>query len=135
MKLEAIVHPTSISQHDNYFDPSIHIAEEVLSSEEFKQKMVGLPVTAYHHDTMKAVHLIQKRRKELSGENMRMALIELHKNLPSSLQLADMIRFIALPVRRPCIVKLTSSGSIFPFNTAWVKLISPSAPPFFINFI
>ena len=88
MKLEAIVHPTSISQHDNYFDPSIHIAEEVLSSEEFKQKMVGLPVTAYHHDTMKAVHLIQKRRKELSGENMRMALIELHKNLPSSLQLA-----------------------------------------------
>lgn len=88
MKLEAIVHPTSISQHDNYFDPSIHIAEEVLSSEEFKKKMIGLPVTAYHHDTMKAVHLIQKRRKELSGENMRLALIELHKNLPSSLQLA-----------------------------------------------
>lgn len=88
MKLEAVVHPTSVSENDAEFDPSIHIAVEVLSSASFKKKMIGLPVTAYHHDTMKAVNVISRRKKELTAENMRLALIELNQSLPGPLQLA-----------------------------------------------
>jgi hypothetical protein len=88
MKLEAVVHPTSVSENDPNFDPSIHIAVEVLSSASFKKKMIGLPVTAYHHDTMKAVNVISRRKKELTADNMRLALIELNESLPGPLELA-----------------------------------------------
>lgn len=91
MKLEAIVHPTSISRNDPKFDPSIHIPVEVLASSTFKKKMIGLPVTAYHHDTMKAVNMIYRRREKLSADTMRKTLIELNESQPGPLQLARQV--------------------------------------------
>jgi hypothetical protein len=88
MRLEAIVHPTSISKDDPLFDPAIHIAVEVLASKTFHDKMIGLPVTAYHHDTMKAIHILNRRRHALTADNMRRALIELNGSLPGPLELA-----------------------------------------------
>lgn len=88
MKLEAVVHPTSISQHDPAFDPDIHIAVEVLSSPAFAAKMIGVPVTAYHHDTMRAVDIMYARKEPLTAANMRRALIELHQTQPTAMELA-----------------------------------------------
>lgn len=88
MILEAIVHPTSISINDPLYDPEIHIPVEVLASKTFHEKMIGLPVTAYHHDTMKAVHILNRRRKHLTANNMREVLVELNESLPGPLQLA-----------------------------------------------
>jgi hypothetical protein len=88
MKLEAVVHPTSISRHDPAFDPDIHIAVEVLSSPAFAAKMIGVPVTAYHHDTMRAVDIMYARKEPLTASNMRRALIELHQTQPTAMELA-----------------------------------------------
>lgn len=88
MILDAIVHPTSVSLNDPIYDPEIHIPVEVLASKRFHEKMIGLPVTAYHHDTMKAVHILNRRKKHLTADNMREVLIELNKSLPGPLQLA-----------------------------------------------
>jgi len=91
MKIEAVVHPTSISRHDARFDSNIHIPIEVLDSLTFRRKMIGLPVTAYHHDTMKAVNLLSRRKQSLTGPNMTMALQELHQKLPTAQELAKKI--------------------------------------------
>jgi len=91
MKIEAVVHPTSISRNDARFDSNIHIPIEVLDSLTFRRKMIGLPVTAYHHDTMKAVDLLSRRKQSLTGPNMTMALQELHQKLPTAQELAKKI--------------------------------------------
>ena len=88
MKIEAVVHPISISRKDAKFDPNIHIPVEILDSLTFRRKMVGLPVTAYHHDTMKAVDLLLRQKKPLTGPNMSIALQELHEKLPTAQELA-----------------------------------------------
>jgi hypothetical protein len=88
MKIEAIVHPTSISRKDKKFNPDIHIAVETLASDAFRKKMIGLPVTAYHHDTVRAINLISARGVSLNGSSMRKALIELNATLPKPQDLA-----------------------------------------------
>ena len=89
MKLEAVIHPSSISRYDPKFDPDIHIAVEDLASSAFRSKMIGLPVTAYHHDTMRAVSLLYERKLALTAQNMRAVLIELHKTMPTPQQLGN----------------------------------------------
>lgn len=91
MKLEATVHPISISQNDANFNPDIHIGVEVLSSQLFRKKMIGLPVTAYHHDTMKAIQLLTMRKVPLTASNMAKVLQELHNNLPTPQELARQV--------------------------------------------
>lgn len=88
MILEAIVHPLSISYNDSQYDPEIHIAVEVLSSTQFAKKMIGIPVTAYHHGTLRAVETLYKQNKPLTAPNMRQALTNLHKNQPTAMELA-----------------------------------------------
>lgn len=89
MKFTAIVHPLSISLKDPGYDPSIHIAVEVLSSPLFKKKMIGIPVTTHHHDTMKAVELLKRQKKSLNAANMRFALQNLHTQQEGSFALAQ----------------------------------------------
>ena len=99
MKLEAIVHPLSISWRDNAFDPDIHIPVEVLSHPSFQQKMLNLPVTARHHDTMRGVDLLARAGFPLNGKNMHIALEYLHKTLPAPLTLArNVLERSGLPV-------------------------------------
>lgn len=99
MKLEAIVHPLSISWRDKKFDPDIHIPVEVLSNSSFQQKMLNLPVTARHHDTMRSVDLLARAGFPLNGKNMQIALEYLHKTLPAPLTLArNVLEKSGLPV-------------------------------------
>lgn len=88
MRLEAIVHPLSISKNDIHFDPSIHIPLEILRDPIFQEKMVGIPVTARHHDTMRAVEMLATQKLALNATNMRTALVTLNKTLPKPLDLA-----------------------------------------------
>lgn len=91
MRLEANVHPISISRLDRRFDPNIHIPREVLDDPLFQRKMIGLPVTARHHDTMKAVDFLLHQKKPLNAANMKMALETLHETLPKPLDLARQV--------------------------------------------
>jgi hypothetical protein len=88
MIIEAIVHPISISRNDKNFDAEVHIPVEVLKSLSFQAKMINLPVTAYHKDTMRSVNLLLQRGLPLTGVHMTQALNELHKKLPTSWELA-----------------------------------------------
>ena len=99
MKLEAIVHPLSISWRDKIFDPDIHIPVEILSNPSFQQKMLNLPVTARHHDTMRGVDLLTRAGFPLNGKNMHIALEYLHKTLPAPLTLArNVLEKSGLPI-------------------------------------
>jgi hypothetical protein len=91
MLVEAIVHPLSISRHDRNFDPAIHIPVEILRDPVFQKKMQRLPVTARHHDTMRAVEHLSKRNIPLNGKNMHTALDHFHHSLPPPLVLAKKV--------------------------------------------
>ena len=84
MLLKAVVHPKSISRQDKLYDPKIDIAVEELEKAAFRNKMIGLPVTMYHHDTEKAAQIIKASGGQLNGANMKLALNHLHKHQPTA---------------------------------------------------
>jgi hypothetical protein len=91
MHLEAIVHPLSISQRDPNFDANLHIPVEILNDPLFQKKMQFLPVTARHHDTMRAVEILMAKKTPLNARNMKTALDNLHHTLPKPMDLARQV--------------------------------------------
>lgn len=91
MHLEAVVHPLSISRRDPNFDPNLHIPVEILNDPLFQKKMQFLPVTARHHDTMRAVEILMAKKTPLNARNMKTTLDNLHHTLPKPMDLARQV--------------------------------------------